>query len=136
MSDTTDNPTSPDPAAGVDELLATIRDALTDNVSTDIRSAGALACRAILGVLDPASRASIPPSTPSPPTSPPLTSPFASLLSVIGPSSAAASGTGSIPREQLLALLAGGLRSLLARTEPAYRTPPAQTPPRPSEGKP
>lgn len=139
MSDTTDNPTSPDPAAGVDELLATIRDALTDNVSTDIRSAGALACRAILGVLDPASRASIPPSTPSmpsPPTSPSVTSPFASLLSVIGPSNASASGTGSISREQLLALLAGGLRSLLTRSEPAYRTPPAQMPPRPSESKP
>lgn len=132
MSDTTDNTTSPDPDTGIDELLATIRHALAEDVGADVRSVGALACRAILGVLDPVSRASIPPSTPSPPRSP-VTSPLASLLSAIGPSPTSASGTGSIPREQLLALLAGGLRSLLSRSEPAYRTFNARTPTRPPD---
>jgi len=134
MSDTTDNAISPDPAAGVDQLLATIRHALAEDVGADVRSAGALACRAILGVLDPASRSSIPPSTASPTTPPSVTSPLASLLSAIGPSSMSPPGTSSISREQLLALLAGGLRSLLTRSEPAYRTFPAPTPTRPPEG--
>jgi len=134
MSDTTDHATSPDPAVGVDQLLAAIRRALAEDVGSDVRSAGALACRAILGVLDPASRASIPLATPQPSTSPSVTSPLASLLSAIGSSPTSASGIGSIPREQLLALLAGGLRSLLTRSEPAYRTFTAQTPTRPTDG--
>src|SRR5687768_7127088 len=112
MSDTTDNATPRDHTAGADELLVMIRHALAEDVSADARSAGALACRAVLDILDPASRASITDSTPAPPTSPSVTSPFASLFSAIGRSPTSPSGPGSMPRDQLLGLLAGALGSL------------------------
>jgi hypothetical protein len=124
MSDTTTNTTPPDPATGVNELLATIRDALAEDVGADVRSAGALACRVVLGMLDPPSRGSDTPS-PSPASiSSSVTSPLASLLSAIGRPPSTPPGPGSIPREQLLGLLAGALRSVLSQSEPMYRTAP------------
>lgn len=121
MTDTQDKPNPPNGAARLDELLTTIRDALAPDAAADARATGATACRAILGVLDPTSRASTPsaaalPSTLAPSTPQPSTSslPIASLLGAIG----------QIPREQLVEVI-GGLRWLLGQQGPAYLTRPA-----------
>jgi hypothetical protein len=125
MSDTTDTPKPPDLAPRLDELLALIRTALVQDAGADARSAGAIACRAILGTLDPTSRAGVPPvaATPPIPTSPAassaVASPIATLLGAIG----------QVPREQLLEVI-GGLRWLLGQQGPTYRTSPAPVPPR------
>lgn len=134
MSDTTNNTTPPDPATGANELLATIRNALAEDVGTDVRSAGALACRVVLGMLDPPSRGSDMPST-SPASNPSsVTSSLASLFSAIGRPPSSSSGPGSIPREQLLGLLTGALRSVLSQSEPMYRTAPVPAGLRPPDG--
>jgi len=132
MSNTTDTPKPPDLAPHLDELLALIRTALAQDADTDARSAGAVACRAILGTLDPTSRAGAPPvgTTPTVPmpsptrsATSPIASPIATLLGAIG----------AVPREQLLEVI-GGLRWLLGRQGPTYRTRPAPAPTRPPEG--
>jgi hypothetical protein len=116
MTDTQDKPNATDPAHRLDDLFTTIRGAIAQDAASDARSAGALACRAILGVLDPSSR-----STPSVPTSP--TSPTSPLTAALG-------ALGSIPREQILEFLVGGLRSVLTHRGPAYHTRPAPAPAR------
>jgi hypothetical protein len=130
MSDTTDTPKLPDLAPRLDELLALIRTALAQDAGSDARSAGAIACRAILGALDPTSRAGVPPVAAAPPiptspaaTSPAATSPIVTLLGAIG----------QVPREQLLEVI-GGLRWLLGQQGPTYRTRPAPVPPRAPSG--
>ncbi|HEU4735374.1 MAG TPA: hypothetical protein VFT22_46100, partial [Kofleriaceae bacterium] len=72
MADTHDTPNSSDPAHRVDDLLTSIRAALAQDATSDVRSTGALACRTILGVLDPSSRVTTHPAsaTPSSPSSP------------------------------------------------------------------
>ena len=118
MTDLHDTSKPADTGHRLDELFATIRGAMADNAVGDARSAGALACRAILGILDPSSR-----SGPQPPT-PPLPSSAASpLIAVLG-------ALGSVPREQLVETLLGGLRSILTQTGPTYLTRPAPAPPR------
>ena len=128
MSDTTDTPKPPDLAPQLAELLALIRTALAQDADTDARSAGAIACRAILGTLDPTTRAGAPPVSTTPPVPTPsptrsATSPIATLLGAIG----------AVPREQLLEVI-GGLRWLLGQQGPTYRTRPAPAPTRPPEG--
>jgi hypothetical protein len=128
MSDSPDNSTVSDSTSQLEELLTTIRTALAQDAGADSRSAGAIACRAILGTLDPASRSSTPfnripmvapgASSTQPSTSSVPASPIAALLGAIG----------LVPREQLLDVI-GGLRWLLGQPAPAYLTRP--TPPRP-----
>ena len=133
MADTQDNSSSSDSTHRLDELLATIRGALAQDAAADARNAGAVACRAILGVLDPASRPGapftpVPPTSPSastPPTSTAPTSPFAALFGALG----------QVPREQLLDVL-GGLRWLFSAPGPTYRSAPTPTVPRSTGGGP
>jgi hypothetical protein len=132
----TETLTSLDPAAGLDDVFTTIRSTLAEGPEANARSAGAVACRAILGVLDPSSRVSVPASKTADTTQAPLTSPFSSLLLAFDQGPASAAGGGSIRREQLFALLAGGLRLLLAQSQPTYRTAPVQTQTRSRDGVP
>jgi hypothetical protein len=131
MADTQDNSCSPDSAHRLDELLATLRDALAQDAAADVRAAGVVACRAILGALDPASRPGAPftPVSPASPSTPPSstapTSPLAALLGALG----------QIPREQLLDVV-GGLRWLFGAQGPTYLTRPTPTPPRSAGGGP
>ena len=116
MSDSTEILKSPGPAHRADELLTTIRDALAQDASVDVRSAGVLACRAILGALDPAARANasaVPSASPITPPSP-GSSIIGSLLAAIG----------TIPREQLVDAL-GGLRWLFGNQGPTYLSRPS-----------
>jgi hypothetical protein len=116
MTDTQGKPNATETAHRLDELVTTIRGALAQDAAGDVRSAGALACRAILGVLDPSSRSTTPaPSSPSSPTSP-----FTAALGAIG----------AIPREQILEFIVGGLRSVLTQRGPSYLTRPAPAPTR------
>lgn len=121
MSDTQDKPKPPDTDPRLDELLTTIRAALANDAAADMRSAGAIACRAILGALDPTSRANTPATafstTPSAPSS---TSPLTAALGAFG----------SIPREQVVEFIVGGLRSILAHKGPTYLTRPRPSPAR------
>ena len=117
MTDTQGKPNATDTAHRLDDLFTTIRGALAQDAAGDVRSAGALACRAILGVIDPSSRA----TTPSAPTSP--GSPTSPLTAALG-------AIGSIPREQILEFIVGGLRSVLTQRGPSYLTRPAPAPTR------
>jgi hypothetical protein len=138
MSGTPDQQKTLDHAPQLDELITTIRAACGPEAGADARAAGLIACRAILGVLDPASLAGTSPPRASPPSAP--TSPVATLLGGFGqvsPSAAAAQSSpiaglvgaiSQIPREQLLDLV-GGLRWLLGQPGPAYLTPPVSPPP-------
>jgi len=131
MTDTSDNPSTSDNTNRLDELITTIRAALAQDAGADARSAGAVACRAILGALDPTSRptAGFSPAPPSPAAkpsttaSPASTSPIATLLGAVG----------QIPREQLLEVI-GGLRWLLGQQGPTYLPRPAQPTTRPQSG--
>jgi len=105
----------PDTAHRFDDLITAIRSALAQDAAADARSAGAIACRAILGVLDPSSRTTTPPA-PTSPTSP--TSPIAAVLGAVT----------SMPREQILEFVAGGLRSMLTQRAPTYLSRPAPSP--------
>lgn len=133
MTDTSDNSSTSDNTNRLDELVTTIRAALAQDAGADARSAGAIACRAILGALDPTSRPTTgfspaPPSPaarPSTTASPTTTSPIATLLGAVG----------QIPREQLLEVI-GGLRWLLGQQGPTYLTRPAPAPARPQGGGP
>jgi len=150
VSDTTDNPKSPDPAPRLDDLLAMIRGALSQDATAEARSAGALACRAILGALDSTSRASAPAAaSPSPAvTSSTASSPFATLLGALAQTPLATSDTATspvgtllgairqIPREQLVEAVVGGLRSLLSSSGPTYLPRPMPTPTRRPDGVP
>lgn len=135
----------PDNQHRIDELLNAIRSALAQDAGADARSAGAVACQAILGVLDPTSRVSTAAGTPSPvSTSPATTSPLATLLGAIRqmPATAASTSTspfasllgaiGQIPREQLFEFI-GRLRSL-GQPGPAYLSGPTPPPMRPASG--
>jgi hypothetical protein len=146
MSDPQDKSDPPDHAHRLDELLNAIRSALAQDAGADARSAGAVACQAILGVLDPTSRASGGAGTPSRmSTSPAATSPIATLLGAIRqlPATAASTSTSpiagllgaisQIPREQLLEAI-GGLRGLLGQQGPTYLTRPTPPPMRPAGG--
>jgi hypothetical protein len=115
MTDTQDKNIPSETAHRLDDLFTAIRGALAQDAAVDARSAGALACRTILGVLDPSSRSTAP-SAPASPTSP--TSPLTNVLGAIG----------SIPREQIVELLVGGLRSILTQRRPTYLTRPAPPP--------
>jgi hypothetical protein len=144
MSDPTDDPRSPDPALRFDDLLGAIGAALAQEAGAEVRSAGALACRAILGVLDPTSRSNAP-LTPAA-TSPTAASPIATLLGALGrtppttspaaasPVAALLGAVGQLPREQLIEAIVGGLRSLLTPNGATYLTRPMPTPKRPPEG--
>jgi hypothetical protein len=126
MTDSQDKSNTADSSSRLDELLTTVRAALAAEAGTDVRSAGAVACRAILAALDPPSRpaAGFPSVTPPPATtSTALPSQLAAVLGAIG----------QIPRERLFEVL-GGLRWLLGQPGPTYRTRPA--PPRPEGGGP
>ena len=122
MSDTTDSLKLSDPTTHVDELLATVRAALAQDAAAEVRSAGTLACRAILRALDPAARTSTPVVfSPAPnPTAFPASSLITSVLATIG----------TIPREQLLELV-GGLRWLFGGQGPTYLSRPTLPPTRP-----
>jgi hypothetical protein len=147
MTDPQDKSNPPDHAHRVDELLNAIHGALAQDAGADARSAGAVACQAILGVLDPTSRASGGAGTPSPmSTSPAATSPIATLLGAFRQLPATASTSTStspiaallgainqIPREQLLEAI-GGLRGLLGQQGPTYLTRPRPPPMRPAGG--
>jgi hypothetical protein len=122
MTDTQDKPNAPDNAQRLDELITTIRAALASDAGTDVRSAGAIACRAILGALDPTSRPApgVSPTPPSSAAASPQSSPIAALLGAIG----------QIPREQLLQVI-GGLRWFLGQQGPTYLPrpmPPTRSP--------
>jgi hypothetical protein len=119
MTDTQDNTKPLDPAQRLDDLFAAIRNALASEAPADARSAGAIACRAILGVLEPPAPRAAVPAAPS--------SPIGAALGAIG----------TIPREQLLEFVVGGLRSIFAQSSaPAYRSRPTPMPPRGSGGEP
>jgi hypothetical protein len=142
MSGTQDHQKSPDHTPQLDELLTTIRAACAPDAGADVRSAGSIACRAILGVLDPTSLLGSPTAASPPRASTPATptSPIATLLGAFGqmsPSTASAptspiaglmGAISQIPREQLLDLV-GGLRWLLGQPGPAYLTRPVASPP-------
>lgn len=123
MNDATDHPEAPATVSRLEELLTRIRGALAQDAGPDERSAGAIACRAILGVLDPASRPGAPfipiptaapaASSTEPSTSGASRSPIAALMGAIG----------LVPRDQLLDAI-GGLRWLLGQPAPAYLTRP------------
>jgi hypothetical protein len=103
----------------VDDLITAIRSALAQDAAADVRSAGAIACRAILGVLDPPAPRAPSPAAPS------------------SPIDAALGAIGTIPRDQLLGFVMGGLRSIFAQSSaPAYRSRPTPVPPRGSGGEP
>ena len=105
----------------VDELVATIRAALAPDAGTEVRSAGAIACRAILGALDPASRANA--GLSAIPASPAVTSPTSTSAGSASPIAALLGTIGQIPRDQLLEVV-GGLRWLLGQQGPTYLTRP------------
>ena len=116
MSDSNDNNNS-DAANRVDELVATIRNALATDSTPESRATATSACRAILGALDPTSRSHVPPSATSPTSAASAaTSPIVSALGVIG----------QIPQEQVLGFLVGGIRSLLSERGPTYLAAPAR----------
>jgi hypothetical protein len=122
MSDPTDSLKPSDLSNHVDELLATIRAALAQDAAAEVRSAGTLACRAILRALDPAARTSTPvvSSPPSSATAFPASSLISSVLATIN----------TIPRDQLLELV-GGLRWLFGGQGPIYLSRPTLPPTRP-----
>jgi hypothetical protein len=142
MNETTDSLKSPGPTHRIDELLTTIRDALAQDAPTEMRSAGAIACRAILGALDPTIRTSAPAALSSShgAASSAASSPMATLLTALGqvptamPGEAASPLTsllgaiGQIPREQLIGSLVVGLRSLFSSSGPAYLIRPIPVP--------
>jgi len=123
----TDTPDNPDPPGHSDELIAAIRAALMPAASADARSAGTIACQAILSALDPTARpvAGIAPAPSSPsgatPTLPSSSSPIGTLIAAVG----------QMPREQVLGMLGNGLRWLLAPQAPTYRGRPAPPTTRP-----
>jgi len=104
----------------IDELVATIRAALAPDAGTEVRSAGAIACRAILGALDPTSR---PSGLSAIPASPAATSPTSTSAGSASPIAALLGTIGQIPRDQLLEVV-GGLRWLLGQQGPTYLTRP------------
>lgn len=143
MTDMQDKPNPPNSAQRLDELLTTIREALAQDAGTDTRAAAAIACRAILGVLDPSSQ-----TPPAASTSPTVTSPLTGFLEAFSQMRASTSSPspstspiasllgafGQIPREQLL-LFIGGLRGLLSHQGPSYRTRPLPVPAHPTDGE-
>lgn len=146
MTDPQDKSNPPDNPHRLDELLNAIRSALAQDAGSDARSAGAIACQAILGVLDPKSRSTTATGTPSSASTPPTTtSPLATLLGAIRQMPATAGSTstspfaslvgaiGQIPREQLFGFI-GGLRSLVLQPGPAYLSGPTRPPMRPASG--
>jgi hypothetical protein len=118
MSDPNDNNTS-DAASRSDELVSAIRTALASDASPEARATGANACRAILRGLEPAQvRNSAAPSSPA-----------ASMLAGT-PLGTALGALNSIPREQILELIASGLRAVLGQgSPPTYRPAPVHRPP-------
>jgi hypothetical protein len=136
MTDSQDKPNVSDSASRLDELLLTIRTSLEQDAGSEARSAGAVACRAILGALDPIAPPHVPTPGPSVPAA--STSPIATLLGALARNPSATSLTSSpvaallaaisqIPREQLLEAL-GGLRWLFGQQGPTYLTRPAPVP--------
>jgi hypothetical protein len=112
MSDPNDSDGPGDAAGHVDGLVSSIRSALASEASADARAAGAVACRAILGTLEPAATRNAARSSSSLDASPLGATPSGATL-------------GSIPREQIVAFLVMGLRSLLGQgAAPTYRAPP------------
>src|ERR1043165_1830565 len=114
MSDLNDNNASA--ASRTDELVSALRTALPADASPETRAAGASACRAILRGLEPAQvRNAAPPSSPNSP---------ASMLAGT-PLGAALGALNSMPREQILELIASGLRAVLGHgSPPTYRAAP------------
>jgi hypothetical protein len=118
VTDTQDNPKPSDLTQRLDDLFTAIRGGLTSEAPADARSAGAIAARAILGALDPLSTRSATATAP--------TSPITAALGAIG----------SIPREQLLEFVVGGLRSILTQKVPTYHARPAPAPTRRTDNEP
>ena len=118
MTDMPDTPKPSDLSQRLDDLFTAIRGALTSEAPAEARSAGAIAARAILGALDPSTRAGA------------ATAPTSPITTALG-------ALGSIPREQLVEFVVGGLRSVFAPSSPpAYRSRPAPAPPRAAGGEP
>ena len=120
MSDPNDNH-SPDAASRNDDLISAILTALAPDASPEARASGLGACRAILRSLEP------PPTRNGAPGSSP-----ASMLAGT-PLGTALGALSSIPREQILGFLVGGLRAMLGQGAPNYRAAPLHRPPDPTE---
>jgi len=120
MSDVNDSHETPSFPPGIDDLFTSLRSALANDAAPDVRSAGANACRVLLGALDPASlrNAARPPAAP-PPSSPLSGSPLGAALGALG----------SIPREQIVEFLVTGLRAFLTPSAPTYHLRPMPVPP-------
>jgi hypothetical protein len=114
MTDNEDDPTS-DTTHPHQELVAAINAALAPQPDATVRSAGAIACRTALGIIEPS--APRPAPAPAPPV-PPTTSPLDTKLSALA----------GLPKEQLLPVIGLALRSVFGHKPPAYRSRPA--PPR------
>lgn len=114
MSDVNDHET-PSAPPGIDDLFTALRSALANDATPEVRSAGANACRVMLGALDPASLR----NAARPPTAPPTSSALGGspLGGVLG-------ALGSIPREQIVEFLVTGLRSFLTPSAPTYHLRP------------
>jgi hypothetical protein len=76
-----------------ENLLESIRVAMAEGASTEARTAGANACRALLAMLEP----------PQPPAAPPLNLPVAAIVSAVR----------SMPPDQLAEMLIAKLRTLV-----------------------
>lgn len=139
MTDPPDSSSQPPAAHRREELLSTIRAALTDEAGADARTAGAIACRAILETLEPELAMDARQITSSAPATSASSSPLASLLATLGHMSASnpamagfLEAVGRIPREHLLQTV-GGLRWLLSQGGPRYLRRPPTGPLRPPE---
>ena len=119
MSEPNDN-NAPDPASRIDDLVSSIRSALGPDASSEARSSAANACRTILRGLEPAAMRNGAPAA-SPASSP------ASMLAGT-PLGTALGALSSIPREQVLQFVVGGLRAFLSPSAPTYRARPATIP--------
>jgi len=115
MSESNDNK-STDTGSSNDDLVSAIRAALGPDASSEARTNAAHACRTILRGLEP---------TPARNGSP-ATSPAAMLAGT--PIGNALSALGSLPRDQVLQLLATGMRVLFGQGSPSYRAAPLHRP--------
>ena len=115
MSESNDN-NSTDARSSNDDLMSSIRAALAPDASSDARTSAAHACRTLLRSLEPA-----PARNGSPGASP------AAMLAGT-PIGNALSALGSLPRDQVLQLLATGMRVLFGQGSPSYRAAPLHRP--------
>lgn len=119
MSDSADPSSSSEPIERAEQFFGLLRNAFTTNASPDVRSAAAVACRTLLRALEPSSAIG---DAASPPASP--------MAGMVG-------AVKAMPREQLLEIATGVLRSFFVSRTPAYRTAPTRGEARdPTEVKP